>query len=139
MTSAACRLVILALMLLAPNVCGAMKSGGRVSQDRDDPCPNATTTREIERCVGDYLKKTDAELNTVYKRIAGGLTARDRANLIATQRAWLKYRDLNCNAQRVFNGGGGSLGPTNQAFCLRDLTHDRITELIRIYETEGGR
>jgi uncharacterized protein YecT (DUF1311 family) len=81
----------------------------------------------------EQFKKADKELNIVYQRITGKLNAVDRANLTTTQRAWLKYRDANCKAERQVHGG--SIAPTVEAFCLQHLTEDRTEELIRIYET----
>jgi uncharacterized protein YecT (DUF1311 family) len=109
-----------------------------VGNDKQEkgPCPNALTQAEINRCAGEQFKKADDKLNSVYKRIIGKLSATDRANLVEAQRAWLKYREANCWADRQFSGG--SLAPTVEAFCLQDVTETRTKELIRIYETEQG-
>lgn len=110
---------------------------GVISQANSDPCPNASTQQEIDRCALEHFRKADKELNSVYRRIISKLGAVDRANLIDAQRAWLKYRDRNCKAERQFHGG--TLAPTVEAFCLQDSTQARTKELIRIYEpVEGG-
>lgn len=101
---------------------------------RQAPCPNALTQREIDRCATEQFRRADHELNQVYKRILSRLYSGDRSNLIQTQRAWLKYRDSNCKAERQFHGG--SLALTIEAFCLRDITDARTKELVRIYQTE---
>jgi uncharacterized protein YecT (DUF1311 family) len=115
---------------------GAMTKQPRVRQKRD-PCPNALTQREIDRCAGEQFKKADSELNRVYNRISGTISSSDRANLVDAQRAWLSYRDSNCKAERQLHGG--SIAPTVEAFCLQDLTEARSKELIRIYETPDER
>lgn len=107
--------------------------GMKHTPQKPDPCPNALTQPEIDRCAMEQFKKADQDLNLVYQRITSNLKAIDRANLTTTQRAWLKYRDANCKAERQFHGG--SLAPTVEAFCLQHLTEDRTRELIRIYET----
>jgi len=117
-------------LLLAISVSAA---GTKQAPQKPDPCPNALTQPEIDRCALEQFKKADKELNIVYQRITGKLNAVDRANLTTTQRAWLKYRDANCKAERQFHGG--SIAPTVEAFCLQHLTEDRTKELIRIYET----
>lgn len=110
-------------------------SGARTKQrpQKPDPCPNALTQPDIDRCAMEQFKKADKDLNVVYQRITSNLNAIDRANLTSTQRAWLKYRDANCKAERQFHGG--SMAPTVEAFCLQRLTEDRTQDLIRIYET----
>ena len=102
------------------------------AQDKSNPCPDALTQLEINRCAAEQFRKADKRLNVAYKRIMGKLGSADRANLIEAQRAWLKYRSSNCWALRQFNGG--SLAPTDEAFCLQDLTEARTRELIEIYE-----
>jgi uncharacterized protein YecT (DUF1311 family) len=107
-----------------------------VTQSKPDPCPDAITQLDLNRCSGEQFRKSDKRLNEVYKRILAQLKSADRTNLIQAQRAWLKYRAGSCWAERQFKGG--SLAPTREAFCLQDITEARIKELIRIYETSEG-
>lgn len=109
-----------------------VKNPAVTAQDKSNPCPDAITQLEINRCAADQFRKADKALNVTYKRIISKLNASDRANLTAAQRAWLKYRGSNCWALRQFNGG--SLAPTDEAFCLQELTEARTRELIEIYE-----
>ena len=110
----------------------AIENSAVTTQDKSDPCPDALTQLEINRCAAEQFRKSDKLLNVAYKRIMSKLSSADRANLVAAQRAWLKYRSSNCWALRKFNGG--SLAPTDEAFCLQDLTDARTRELIEIYE-----
>src|SRR5690349_7114150 len=100
-------------VLMIALLCASLIGGDKQEKG---PCPNAMTQAEINRCAGEQFKKADDKLNTVYKRIADKLSSTDRANLLEAQRAWLKYRDANCIADRQFHGG--SLAPTIEAFCL---------------------
>jgi uncharacterized protein YecT (DUF1311 family) len=110
----------------------AIENTAVTPQDKSNPCPDALTQLEINRCAAEQFRKADKILNVTYKRIMSKLGSADRANLIEAQRAWLKYRSSNCWALRQFNGG--SLAPTDEAFCLQDLTEARTRELIEIYE-----
>jgi uncharacterized protein YecT (DUF1311 family) len=103
------------------------------AQSKHDLCLDAVTQLEINLCAGKHFRESDKKLNDAYKRILIALKPADGANLVQAQRAWLKYRTANCWAERQFHGG--SLAPTREAFCLRDLTEERIEELKRIYET----
>ena len=108
-----------------------------VGSIEEAPCPNAMSQFEINQCIGNLYKRSDKEMNEVYNRILAGLKGDDRANLVEAQRAWLKYRDANCFANReLFRGG--SIAPAVHAGCLQGATDARTQELIRIYETEGG-
>jgi uncharacterized protein YecT (DUF1311 family) len=109
-----------------------------VSQDKSVRCKNALTQPEINACAREYFRKADGELNKVYKRISAKLSSDDRTNLIEAQRAWLKYRDTHCWAERELYHGG-SLAPTVEATCLEDITVARTKDLVRIYETEFDR
>ena len=110
----------------------AIKNTAVTTQDKPGPCPDALTQLEINRCAAEQFRKADKLLNVAYKRIMSELSSADRANLIAAQRAWLKYRSSNCWALRQLHSG--SLAPTDEAFCLQDLTEARTRELIEIYE-----
>ena len=105
-----------------------------ISQDKPR-CPDAQSQPEMTICAREYFKKADSELNRVYKRIVAKLSSSDLANLTEAQRAWLKYRDTHCWAEReLFHGG--SLAPAVEAGCLESTTLARTKELIRIYETD---
>ena len=115
-------------LLVALSVFG----GKQAVNDKRNPCPNALTQLEINRCAAGQFRKSDKLLNAAYQRIMSNLSGVDRANLIAAQRAWLEYRSSHCWALRQYHGG--SLAPTDESFCLQDLTEARTRELIEIYE-----
>jgi uncharacterized protein YecT (DUF1311 family) len=109
-----------------------------ISQEQPDPCASARTQPEMNVCAKKAFGKADAELNKVYKRIIAKLNAADRTNLTEAQRAWLKYRDTHCWAERELYHGG-SVAPTVEAACLENTTVARTKDLIRVYETEYDR
>lgn len=66
-----------------------------------DPC-GGSTTAEVERCLAADLARADAELNRYYAAAVARL-AKDRqtvaiARLRASERAWVTYRDAECDA-----------------------------------------
>jgi uncharacterized protein YecT (DUF1311 family) len=103
---------------------------GPVSTSQD-PCPGASTQEELNICAAKRFRMADDEMNRVYERIRLGLASDRRVMLVQAQRVWMKYRDLDCQAEAKFKRG--SLAPTRQGFCLRDITEDRTKDLIRIY------
>jgi uncharacterized protein YecT (DUF1311 family) len=66
-----------------------------------DPC-GGSTTPEVERCLAADLARADAELNRYYTTAMARL-AKDRqtatvSQLRASERAWVAYRDAECDA-----------------------------------------
>lgn len=66
-----------------------------------DPCAGSNTP-EVERCLAADLARADAELNRYYRAAVERLT-RERetttlAKLRASERAWVTYRDAECDA-----------------------------------------
>ncbi|HJX83584.1 MAG TPA: lysozyme inhibitor LprI family protein [Candidatus Angelobacter sp.] len=105
-----------------------------------NPCARANTQLEINECSADQYRKADARLNSLYAKIAADLqkdqdkTALDK--LRATERAWIQYRDLHCDAARN-QFAGGSISPTIWAGCMKMVTEHRIEELQAAYLVDG--
>lgn len=82
-----------------------------------------------DELYADY-KKADKELNLVYNKIIKKLNETDKKNLIESQRAWIKFRDLNCKFISQDPGDGG--GPYENKMkldCLIQSTIGRTKEL----------
>lgn len=96
-------------------------------------CANAATQMEMDACAGQSYKKSDAELNAVYKEVRGRLQddADARNLLLAAQRAWLAFRDSEC-AFSASGTTGGSVYPMVVTQCKDGLTQDR-SKALRAY------
>ena len=72
--------------------------------------------------------KADARLNVLYKQILAGLDKEGKKKLVASERAWLSYRDAEADYE-ADSERGGSMAPLiyNQA-CL-EMTEARIKQL----------
>jgi uncharacterized protein YecT (DUF1311 family) len=95
-------------------------------------CENAGTEADMTRCIADAYKKADAELNRIYKLAFTGLDVKDAENLRKAQRAWVIYRDAQCDAEYA-KWDGGTGGPAAHLDCLYRLTQLRTTELHKTY------
>jgi len=95
-------------------------------------CENAGTNADITNCIAHEYEKADAELNHVYKLAFKGLNPKEAYNLKKAQRAWVIYRDAQCNAEYA-KWDGGSGGPAAHLGCLYRLTQLRISELHKTY------
>ena len=75
-------------------------------------------------------EKADKELNVVYNKLKKELNENDKKNLVEAQKAWIKFRNLNCKFKSQDPGDGG--GPyTNKMKidCLIQETQKRTKEL----------
>ena len=117
-------------------------------------CDRAETQMEINQCSAEKYQKADALLNEMYSKLIRQFQAdikewtqkhnadqtlyetKGLQELRATERAWVQYRDLHCEAarQRV---EGGSISPMVWADCMADVTTHRIEELKSAYELES--
>jgi uncharacterized protein YecT (DUF1311 family) len=99
--------------------------------DREDPCPDAQTQYELNRCAALARDRADAELNKAYRQLMKNTSGEERAKLRAAQLAWIKFRDAQCDYESVGNKGG-SIYPMVASFCLAGVTNDRTKRLQEI-------
>ena len=122
------RLFLLALIAMAPTPIA-----------RADDCANATDQRAMDECASEAYRKSDAELNALYKQIEQRLKSDTGTTklLIAAQRAWVVFRDAECNfsTSRV---SGGTIYPMIYTECADGLTQRRIEDLKRYLACEEG-
>ncbi len=109
-----------------------------------DPRCDSVQTSDLIACANAELAAADAELNAQWKRTQakvaadqkgmdatikagnGGLTYTQ--TLLASERAWLAYRDAQCRLSTYANFGGREL-PIYRAGCRAKLTKQRVQEL----------
>jgi len=108
------------------------------AQDKKVNCTDPQTQMEMTQCAGEDYDKADKDLNVEYQKLRKLLGERDKAAdengkgavdaLVAAQRAWVAYRDANCNLAG-FQARGGSMEPQLVASCLAQMSRDRTQEL----------
>ena len=105
------------------------------------PCPApafAQSQGEMNRTAADDYKKSDAELNRVYKKLMAKQDATGAAKLRKSQRAWIAFRD----AEMAFAGDefrGGSAEPLSIYGAGNRLTQARIKQLNAYLESLANR
>ncbi len=115
----------------------------------DDPpidCDNQRYQVEMNYCAGEEYEDADVALNAQWKRTVSEMRKRDKAidrrydaqpthydTLLATQRAWLTYRDQQCLGES-FAARGGSMAPMLYSGCMARLTEARTAELQALVE-----
>ena len=107
----------------------------------------AQTQAQMNQQAGASYKQADAQMTQAWRVLYADMKKRDAddgsrgggfgyaAAALASQRAWLQFRDKQC----VLEGAkfaGGSLQPMAQAQCLAKLTRARTQQLKGIRWTK---
>jgi uncharacterized protein YecT (DUF1311 family) len=82
---------------------------------------------EIIDCMVAETKRQDVRLNENYKKIMPKLSKDRKKALLEAQRAWIKFRDTNCNFYDDPAGGQSAIVTAKE--CLLNAAADRAIEL----------
>ena len=89
-------------------------------------------TVEMLGCIAAETKLQDARLNKVYKDVMAELSEPRKKELRDAQRAWVKYRDANCNFYN--DPDGGTMASVRSSDCFMMTTASRVKELENFKE-----
>lgn len=93
-------------------------------------CGKPNVYEDIE-CYQAQLKKDKATLNSIYDSLNRGLDLEGKKQLELSQKAWLSYRDAQCNGLMGYYGsqsqGAGSA--LINLSCVSEKVGERIREL----------
>ena len=137
------RLVASSVFVAAIFMCGSAFA-------QDDPevnCDNAQTQTDMNTCSQQAYDAADKALNTQYKKTRAAMVTADadldedlkgaEKALIKAQRAWVDYRDGQCEAEG-FQARGGSMEPMLVSGCKATLTEARTKELKALADGPEG-
>ena len=88
-----------------------------------ESCDTASSSQaDLNECYGKAYKKSDDELNALYKQIMMRLKddAATTKLLVTAQKAWVAFRDAECNFS-TSGSAQGSVYPMIQSICLDGL------------------
>ena len=118
-------------------------AAAEVQSAPDDPAENACYERDQSQqgmniCAGEAYERADNALNAQWARVLTlyGEDAESKKLLLDGQRAWLKYRDAQCDLA-AFDNRGGSIWPLIHSGCLANLTRRRTKELADLIAGES--
>lgn len=102
-------------------------------------CANANDQASMNECADKEFKSSDRELNQRYNEIKARLKddTDTTKRLVAAQRAWVSYRDAECDFSS-FGVAGGSIYPMIAAQCRSALTNSRIDDFKNYLSCEEG-
>jgi len=89
-------------------------------------------TAEMFECSGEELDRQDARLDNTYKKLMSKLSPDRKKALLKAQRAWIKFREANC--EYWFDPHGGTAARMNASGCLLTMTATRAKELEGMLE-----
>ena len=78
-------------------------------------------------CLGDELDRQNARSNDSYKKLMSKLSPNRKKMLREAQRAWIKFRETNCDF--YFDPDGGSAARVAASHCSVTTTPARVKEL----------
>lgn len=84
-------------------------------------------TSSMVECILTETKVQDARLNVNYKKLLSTSAPGRKNALLEAQRAWIRYRDLNCKFYD--DPDGGSMARIDSNDCVMRTTAERAKEL----------
>ena len=91
-------------------------------------------TWDMIQCDEVELKQQDDSLNKSYRALSAKLTSQRRKQLVDAQRAWISFRDANCNFYS--DPDGGQAARLAGSSCLLTATAERAREIQSLLESE---
>ena len=132
----------IALLILAAQGATTTDGGPACNRDKADQ----GIQHDLNMCAHAAFREADDALNRQWERTAAYMRQLDtqlppiedgRASyfdtLLASQRAWLAYRDSHC-ASEGYLARGGSMEPMLVSYCLAELTTERTEQLRQLAE-----
>ena len=89
--------------------------------------PDGQSTAGMVQCAGAELEVQDRALNAAYRDLVSDMNARQKANLLKAQRAWIAFRDADCTSR--YDPDWGSMSTISANFCMLRRTVERTIEL----------
>jgi uncharacterized protein YecT (DUF1311 family) len=105
-----------------------------IADDLQPDCPSDAPAS----CVKVFTDKADARLNLIYQGLLQQLRMQPEVGraLIASERAWISFRDANCKIAAEYYRGGGHDYEIQS--CLLRVTKQRAEELRTFAWTDRG-
>jgi len=88
-------------------------------------------------CASEDFSAADAKLNETYQNLISGSDANTGNLLQSAQRAWIVFRDAECQYATA-GSEHGSIHPMEVSACLTRLTNDRINQLTAATNCDDG-
>lgn len=105
-----------------------------LAADPQVDCASADLNQQqLNACAGQELAHQDALLNEAYPKVMASLDADGKALLKKAERAWIVWRDAECDWD-ADQYRGGSIAPLEYFSCKATLTKARVATLLERLE-----
>ena len=94
--------------------------------DQGNPGECTGSTPEMVDCLMAQHAHWDKQLTIAYQQAMKDAVPAQKEKLREAERAWIKYRDANCD---YYASGEGTIARIDAAECMRDMTEARAKEL----------
>ena len=102
-----------------------------------DACMEAARESQFQDCGFAWLEREDERLNSVWRDLLPRLEGRERAALVAEQRAWIVFKDQSCDF--FWSEYWGTVGRNNwYPQCRADVLGARTAQLRDIRDRIAG-
>lgn len=114
-------------------LCLAVALVGATSAVAADDCKNPQSQIAMNICAGKDYEREDVRLNKNYNELFSKLDDSHRRRLKEVQRAWLNFRDLQCDYDSS-QYEGGTIYSLVHSTCLLQMTKQRNKDLKAMLE-----
>jgi len=122
--------------------CLALGLSGQAIAAEAGPCAKSMPQQDMNICISSAVNQADGVLNRVYGQLNEKLDVNGRRNLVAAERAWITFRDRECDLRSGYDTEhlekNGTIAPFLVGECKLDLTTRRTTDLLEQMKCPGG-
>lgn len=114
-----------------------LKAGIAEALAQDVDCDDPQNTNESRFCASQEFEAADKRLNKAYRALTKRLEAEPLEILKQSQRAWIGFRDSECEFQAYWTKGG-TASPGVGTQCMAVVTKARVKQLEAYLNCEEG-
>ena len=125
--------VMVGLASAATSAAPRRQARGRAAAPAD-PCATKANQLELTQCAGRELANSEAALSQVYQKLRADLDDEHRPLLEKAQRAWIAFRDAECELD-ASHALGGSMFPMLVSDCRGGMAGTRVKDIQALRKT----
>ena len=103
-------------------------SATAIAGQQADPCKSRANQLELTQCAEGQFSASDKVLTETYRKLLADLDDEHRGLLQKAQRAWVGFRDADCDLDASV-AIGGSMHGMLVADCRTAMTNTRVKDL----------
>ena len=121
-------------LLSATLLISGIAYGEESPQSHAECMENAASTADMVTCITEEFEREDQRLNDNYQQLRSQLSSDRQEQLLTAQRAWIAFKEANCDFYA--DPEGGSLARVEANSCVLSETTDRADELETLMQSD---